>query len=51
MVGRNESDWSIFFWLIHREWTAPLYENEVKGTFFLLRLFSDPPIQQKIGEL
>ena len=26
------------------QWTTPLYENEVKGTFFVLRSFSDPPI-------
>ena len=25
-----------------------MYENEVKGTFFVLRLFSDPPIDNPI---
>ena len=26
------------------QWAVPLYENGAKGTFFVLRLFSDFPI-------
>ena len=28
----------------YTEWAVSLYENEAKGTFFVLRLFSDCPI-------
>ena len=30
------------------QWAIPLYENEAKGTFFVLMLFSDSPIETSI---